>query len=61
VGVNWVSLNCPECEKDVYTLRDGVCLACHYTLLGGDRAPDDLLRGEWQATLATNANSSTGS
>lgn len=42
---------CPSCNRDVDYLRDGVCLACHYTTLGGDLAPDDLLRGEWDAWL----------
>lgn len=51
-------LTCPECQNETDVIRDGVCLACHYTLNGGDRAPDDLLRGEWEARIGTSNSQS---
>ncbi len=47
-----VVLRCPNCEQATDTIRDGVCPECHYVLLGGDLAPDDLLAGTWGARLA---------
>ena len=43
---------CPSCDGACRELRDGVCPGCHYTLSGGDRAPDDaLLHPSWSARI----------
>ncbi len=43
---------CPECQERTERIWDGICPACHYTLNGGDRAPDEALIPAWEASLS---------
>jgi hypothetical protein len=47
---------CPSCDGACHELREGVCPGCHYTMRGGDLAPDEaLLNPAWSARMLTDA------